>query len=52
MKPSDTDIGLQGKKQMALYARIGNPLVVGNRAEMVRKLKNISKKHNPIVAEV
>lgn len=36
LKPSDNDIGLKGKKQMALYASIKNPLTVRNREELVR----------------
>jgi hypothetical protein len=36
LKPSDNDIGLKGKKQMALYASIKNPLSVRNREELVR----------------
>ncbi len=39
MKPSDADIGLKGQKQMQLYARISNPLIVETREELVRKLK-------------
>ena len=31
MKPEDNDIGLNGKKQMALYARIVNPFVANDR---------------------
>ena len=33
MKPAPNDIGLKGKKQMALYARIENPITFSNRAE-------------------
>ena len=36
LKPSDNDIGLKGKKQMALYASIKNPLTVRNREELIR----------------
>ena len=39
MKPSDADIGLKGQKQMQLYARISNPLIVETREELVRNLK-------------
>ena len=42
MKPTDQDIGLKGKKQMALYARIVNPLVVADRYEFVRQIKTMS----------
>lgn len=51
MKPNETDIGLKGKKQMALYARIGNPLIVANRAEMVSKLKSISRKYGELIEQ-
>ena len=36
MKPTNSNIGLSGSKQMALYANIRNPLTVNNRAELVR----------------
>ena len=36
MKPTNSNIGLSGNKQMALYANIRNPLTVNNRAELVR----------------
>lgn len=36
MKPTSDNIGVSGKKQMALYANIRNPLTVNNRAELVR----------------
>lgn len=36
MKPTSDNIGLNGNKQMALYANIRNPLTVNNRAELVR----------------
>lgn len=39
LKPDSKDIGLRGKKQMALYADITNPLKVTNRAELDRILK-------------
>lgn len=42
LKESDKDIGLGGKQQMALYAKIVNPLVVQNRTELVRKLSEMS----------
>ena len=36
LKPSDSDIGINGKKQMPLYASIKNPLKVNNRQELVK----------------
>ena len=42
MKSTDKNIGLEGEKQMVLYARIVNPLEVRNREELVNKLKSIS----------
>lgn len=39
LKPDSKDIGLRGKKQMALYADITNPLKATNRAELDRILK-------------
>jgi hypothetical protein len=42
LKPNDNDIGLPGKKQMALYARIVNPLRVSDRNALRQYLeKNI-----------
>lgn len=49
MKPADNDIGLKGKKQMALYARIVKPLVVSDRADLVWKLKKMSSKYAELV---
>lgn len=40
LKPTSKDIGLSGKKQMALYANITNPLKARNRAELDRVLKS------------
>ena len=42
MKSSDRDIGLRGKKQMALYANIRNPLIAQNRADLKRQLRTMS----------
>jgi len=42
LKPNDNDIGLPGKKQMSLYARIVNPLQINDRASLRQYLeKNI-----------
>ncbi len=49
MKPTSEDIGLKGKKQMALYARIANPLIVQNRGELVRELQNMSSKYTDLI---
>lgn len=38
LKPSSSDIGIKGQKQMPLYALIKNPLQVKNRAELVYQL--------------
>lgn len=45
MKSSDKNIGLNGEKQMALYARIVNPLTVVDRADMICQLKRISPEY-------
>ena len=46
LKSSDKDIGLKGGKQMALYARIANPLVVQNREELIYRLRTISNDYS------
>lgn len=48
MKTSDKDIGLSGKKQMPLYANIINPLRVESRAELSKKLREISPEFKQI----
>jgi hypothetical protein len=40
LKPDDKDIGLPGKKQMALYARITNPLRVTDRLALRQYLED------------
>lgn len=42
LKTSDKDIGVKGKKQMALYANIRNPLRALNRSDLTQKLKQLS----------
>lgn len=42
LKRSAGDIGLSGKKQMALYANIANPLRAESREDLTRKLRRIS----------
>lgn len=41
MKPSDSNIGLKGQKQMPLYAKIENPLVVHNRESLMHELNDV-----------
>jgi len=42
MKPTNSNIGLSGNKQMALYANIRNPFIVNSRKELVDfYIKNI-----------
>ena len=48
LKESNRDIGLNGKKQMALYAKIENPLSVQNREELVRMLEKLSQEYASI----
>lgn len=45
MKSSDKNIGLNGEKQMALYAKIVNPLTVIDRADLIYQLKMISPEY-------
>lgn len=45
MKSSDKSIGLNGEKQMALYAKIVNPLTVIDRADLIYQLKTISPEY-------
>lgn len=40
MKPTDSNIGLKGQKQMPLYAKIEKPMVVHNRESLMRELKD------------
>ena len=51
MKSSDKNIGLNGDKQMALYARIVNPLEVRDREHLTRELKKISPDFSSISEE-
>ncbi len=52
LKPTDKDIGLNGKKQMALYAVIKNPLEATDREQLIYKLKNISQEYADICQEI
>ena len=51
MKSSDKNIGLNGDKQMALYARIVNPLEVQDRQHLTRELEKISPDFSEISEE-
>lgn len=51
MKPHDGDIGLSGKTQMALFARIVNPMTVNDREELVKRLKRFSPKYSEMLLE-
>ncbi len=48
LKRSAGDIGLRGKKQMALYANITNPLRAATREELSNKLREISGRYATI----
>ena len=52
MKSSDRNIGVKGEKQMALYARIVNPLRVTDRADLMYQLKRISPEYEKVSAEL
>lgn len=49
LKSSNKDIGLRGKKQMALYARIENPLRAKNRSELLKALQSMSSEYAEII---
>ena len=51
LKSSDRDIGLKGKKQMALYADIRNPLQVENREELSRKIRSMSAEYDQLITQ-
>lgn len=51
MKSSAADIGLRGKRQMALYANITSPLVAYTREDLTRKLMELSTEYAEIAAE-
>lgn len=48
LKKTAGDIGLAGKKQMALYANITNPLRASNREDLARQLRTISESYATI----
>lgn len=45
MKPHNQDIGLKGKKQLAVYAKISNPIVANDRADLVYQISKLSVKY-------
>lgn len=49
LKSSNKDIGLRGKKQMALYAKIGNPLRAKNRSELLKAMQNMSSEYAEVI---
>lgn len=51
LKSSIRDIGLNGKKQMALYANIRNPLYAQDRADLTRQLRELSPEYDAIRQE-
>lgn len=51
LKSSIRDIGLNGKKQMALYANIRNPLYAQDRADLTRQFRKLSPEYDAIRQE-
>ena len=49
LKSSNKDIGLRGKKQMALYARIESPLRAKNRSELLKAMQSMSSEYAEII---
>lgn len=49
LKSNNKDIGLRGKKQMALYARIENPLRAKNRSELLKAMQSMSSEYAEII---
>ena len=49
LKSSNKDIGLRGKKQMALYARIESPLRAKNRSELLKAMQSMSSEYVEII---
>lgn len=49
LKSSNKDIGLRGKKQMALYAKIENPLRAKNRSELLKAMQNMSSEYAEVI---
>lgn len=51
MKSSNKNIGLNGNKQMALYADIKKPLTVENREQLINELQKLSSEYAQALAE-
>lgn len=51
LKSSSRDIGLNGKKQMALYVNIRNPLYAQDRADLTRQFRELSPEYDAIRQE-
>lgn len=49
LKPTSNDIGVSGKKQMALYARIKKPFRVENRLELVQKVSQADEAYRELI---
>lgn len=52
MKKTDSDIGLKGKKQMQLFAKIENPLKAYSRENLVEQLNRLSPEYKKIKNEL
>ena len=50
LKSNNKDIGLKGKKQMALYVNIKNPLRVNNREDLRYRLTRLSNTYSTLIA--
>ena len=48
LKSSDKDIGIKGKKQMALYANIRNPFRALDRYDLTKKLRRMSSEYDSL----
>ena len=48
LKSSDKDIGIKGKKQMALYANIRNPFRALDRYDLTKKLRRMSPEYDSL----
>ena len=51
LKSSDKDIGIKGKKQMALYANIRNPFRALDRYDLTKKLRRMSPEYDSLCAQ-
>lgn len=51
MKKTDADIGLKGKKQVGLFAKIKKPLKAYNRENLVEQLERLSPEYKTIKKE-